>query len=109
METRQKIYLFFSILIVVCGITVLVLKAKKKENFNTCLCSSRNGTDRYCQNVDKVDRDYVDGKATEFSVFKNPGWTKVSSGELNYPECHGCFKYGPDGTAGDWDFSDFAK
>jgi hypothetical protein len=104
----------FAIIIVIIGITTVILLMKKKdkkdkESYKKCICSSRGGTERNCQDTEVVNDLYNSNKLTEYSDFKPKGWTTISPGDYDYPHSEGCnWNDGPDNSEWRfWDFTDF--
>lgn len=82
-----------------------------KERFKQCVCSSRQGgCSENCQDVDKVENDYVSGRVTENSNFKSPGWNRGPEiGSYRFPKsCNGA-PYAQHPNFGPWDFTEFGQ
>ena len=108
------------ICIVVLSLTILVLSGlllglilgkKHKEGFRKCICSSRQGgRERECQDDVDVNNLYVEGKLTEFSEFKSPGWDRVSPGDTMFPLSQGCtWPNCSNGKNQFWDYTEFGS
>lgn len=96
------------------GMLGLLLVTNKESYTKKCIAqSSEGGRERVCQDKDTTEMAYDNGTATEFSNFKNKGWSTVSPGDVQFPTGDGCgdgynsigWKQPHDWVA--WDFSDF--
>jgi hypothetical protein len=101
----------FSIVAVVLFLIVYFQYIKpNSEHYKKCICSSNNGTERNCQDTEVVQKNYEDNKATEFTDLKPREWSKVSSGDYNYPVSNSCNWKDDSGAKNEWvawDFTDF--
>lgn len=89
----------------------MTFPATSKEGFKQCVCSSRQGgCSENCQDVDKVEKDYVSGKVTEFSDRKSPGWNRgPETGTYRFPKSCGGAPYKQHPNFGPWDFTEFGQ
>ena len=93
--TKKEKILCIVVAILIGVIVYLAINDKKKEKYSKCVCSSKYGRDRVCQDS-KMSRIAYNAGVTESSLDENqklhggPQWTKVSPGNVNYPISEGC-------------------
>lgn len=100
------------LLITIMVLIVLNLVKHDKENFTKCVCSSRYGAQRDCQDDDEVRKLYDENKLTEYTDLVHPGWAKVSPGDIDYPlseGCKWCDSHPKNRVWSSWDFTDFGN
>jgi len=109
MDQQKLIIIYIAVALVAVIVLVVVLsKKKKKEGFRKCICSEgQGGREENCQDTVTVNNLYVTNKLTEFSKLPDQDWTKVSPGDVNFPQSEGCAKHAK-GWVG-WDFTDFGS
>jgi len=102
-------FIFFLALIVVLMITTKC--SDDTENFKKCICSSSGQCNRDCQDIETVEKNYEDGKNTEFTDFGTKPWSKTSPGDINWPISSGCSWPNSDKNNKwlAWDYTDFGN
>ena len=95
-------------LLVLLSVVSMIMN-RRTENYRSCLCSQTDGgRAENCQNNDLVDLLYEEGKLTEYSKFKDRGWSKRSPGDMDFPNKQSC----PSANVRGWttdDFTDFGN
>lgn len=107
----KNLYIIFAIilLLLLTILAVVLLTKKKKEKYKKCICSSREGRTRNCQDTEVVDKLYTNNVITESTDLPSKGWSTISPGDYSFPHSTGCnWNDGPDADVWrSWDFTDF--
>jgi len=115
---QQNIAIISYVIISLVAIIILtVLLSRKKKNcqsysekFKKCICSQgQSGREENCQDTTTVNNLYVTNKLTEFSKLPDRDWSKVNSGDANFPSSKGCYNSPTEKQWVEWDFTDFGS
>lgn len=109
---EKRIAIIFAVVLGIAAVIAIIVGSVKKEGFNRCFCTGKSGgRGRRCQDADLAELAYEFG-ITEYNPrWLKPEWSKVSPGDINFPQSAGCGMPAESKPPGwvTWDFTDFGS